>query len=59
MLRASCLKLEMNEFRCYEVKIKESKKKAAAARGYLWLERQCSATRTQDTSLLELQVLCH
>ena len=26
MLRASCLALEVNEFRCYEVKIEESEK---------------------------------
>ena len=26
MLRVSCLKLEINEFRCYEAKIEESEK---------------------------------
>ena len=26
VLRASCLKLEINEFRCYEAKIEESEK---------------------------------
>ena len=26
MLRASCVKLEIKEFRCYEVKIEESEK---------------------------------
>ena len=43
MLRASCLTLEINEFRCYEVKIEESEKPAAAG------------SRTQDTSGLSCQ----
>ena len=44
MLRGSCLKLEINEFRCYEAKIEESEKGPAAAR-----------SRTQDTSGLSHQ----
>ena len=40
MFRESCLKLETNEFRCYEVKIEESEKSAS-------LSRQCSATEPQ------------
>ena len=30
LLRASCLKLEIKEFRCYEAKIEESEKRPAA-----------------------------
>ena len=30
VLRASCLTLEINEFRCHEVKIEESEKAASA-----------------------------
>ena len=39
LLRASCLTLEINEFRCYEAKIEESEKRRATA-----------GSRTQDTS---------
>ena len=44
MLRVSCLKLEINEVRCYEAQIEESEKRPAAAR-----------SRTQDTSGLSRQ----
>ena len=40
-LRASCLMLEINEFRCYEAKIEESEKAGShreSNRGHLWLE---------------------
>ena len=43
LLRASCLTLETNGFRCYEAKIEESKKPAVAG------------SRTQDTSGLSCQ----
>ena len=33
MLRASCLTLEMNEFRCYEAKIEESGKASSQLPG--------------------------
>ena len=39
MLRASCLTLEINEFRCYEVKIEESEKAGSRREsnpGHLW-----------------------
>ena len=35
MLRASCLTLEINEFRCYEAKIEESESRTAEARDVL------------------------
>ena len=41
MLRASCLMLEINEFRCYEAKIEESEKAGSRQEsnpGHLWLE---------------------
>ena len=47
LLRASCLTLEINEFRSYEAKIEESEKAGSHQelnRGHLWLE---------------LPVLCH
>ena len=46
MLRASCLTLEINEFRCYEMKIDESEKAAVAGsqtQDTSGLSRQCSA----------------
>ena len=48
VLRASCLTLEIKEFRRYEVKIEESEKSPAATGGQTQdtsdLSRQCSAT---------------
>ena len=41
LLRASCLTLEIKEFRCYEVKIKASAKAGSCREsnpGHLWLE---------------------
>ena len=38
LLRASCLKLEINEFGCYEAKIKESEKGRQSNPEHLWLE---------------------
>ena len=41
VLRASCLTLEINEFRCYEAKIEESEKAGSRREsnpGHLWLE---------------------
>ena len=41
MHRASCLTLEINEFRCYEAKIEESEKAGSHREsnpGHLWLE---------------------
>ena len=41
ILRTSCLKLEIKEFRCYEAKIEESKKgwqPSGVEPGHLWLE---------------------
>ena len=41
LLRASCLTLEINEFRCYEAKIEESEKAGSRREsnpGHLWLE---------------------
>ena len=41
MLKASCLTLEINEFRCYEVKIEESEKAGCCRESnprHLWLE---------------------
>ena len=40
-LRASCLMLEINKFRCYETKIEESEKASSHRElnpGHLWLE---------------------
>ena len=41
VLGASCLTLEINEFRCYEAKIEESEKAGSHQEsnpGHLWLE---------------------
>ena len=41
MLKASCLTLEINEFRCYEAKIEECEKAGSHREsnpGHLWLE---------------------
>ena len=41
MLRVSCLKLKINDFRCYEAKIEESEKAGSRQEsnpGHLWLE---------------------
>ena len=41
MLRASCLTLEINEFKCYEAKIEESEKAGSRQEsnpGHPWLE---------------------
>jgi len=41
MLRVSCLKLEIDEFRCYGAKIEESEKASIHQEsnpGHLWLE---------------------
>ena len=53
MLKASCLTLEINEFRCYEAKIEESEKGRPAVAGSRTqdtsgLSRQCSATEPQQ-----------
>ena len=51
LLKASCLRLEINEFRCYEVKIEESEKPAVAGsrtQDTSGLSRQCSATEPQQ-----------
>ena len=47
ILGASCLTLEMKEFRCYEVKIEESEKAISHRESNTdtsGLSRQCSAT---------------
>jgi len=41
LLRTPCLKLEINEFGCYEAKVKGSEKSAVCQdlnQGHLWLE---------------------
>ena len=52
LLKASCLTLEINEFRCYEAKIEESEKKPAVTgnrtQDTSGLSRQCSATEPQQ-----------
>ena len=52
MLRVSCLKLEINEIRCYEAQIEESEKRPAAAgsrtQDTSGLSRQCSATEPRQ-----------
>ena len=48
MLKASCLTLEINEFRCYEVKIEESEKAGSRTQDTSGLSRQCSATEPRQ-----------
>ena len=44
LLRASCLKLEISEFGCYEAKIEEVKKAGSRTKDTSGLSLQCSAT---------------
>ena len=53
MLRASCLTLEIKEFRCYEAKIEESKKGWQSNPGTSGLSRQWSATEPQQPDNLQ------
>ena len=51
LLRASCLTLEINKFRCYEVKIEESEKAGShreSTQDTSGLSCQCSATEPQQ-----------
>ena len=51
MYRASCLMLEIKEFRSYEVKIEESEKASSHREsnpGHFWLEPPAKNTHTED-----------